>query len=203
MANAADKQALLKLRQATGAGLVDIQNALTEAQGDETKAMELLRTRGLAKALKKQDRETHEGVIHAYVHSNGRVGAMVEVACETDFVARNDDFQAFVHDVAMQIAAANPLYLTVDDVPQEVKEKEMQLSREEMETSGKLQGKNEDMVKKILEGKLTKYYADACLLEQTMIKDDAMTVSDAVVAISAKVGEKVVIKRFARYGIGE
>lgn len=197
------KQALLKLRQSTGAGMVDIQKALTEAGGDENKAADILRTKGLAKALKKQDRETREGLVHAYVHSNGRVGTLVEIACETDFVARNDDFQTFAHEVAMQIAAANPLYLSIEDVPQEVKEKEMQLSREEMETSGKLQGKTEDMVIKILEGKLVKYYADACLLEQSMIKDETVKVSDAIAAITAKVGEKIVIKRFVRFAIGE
>src|SRR3989338_6899550 len=151
------KELIISLRQATGAGIVEIKKALEEADGDKTKAIEILRKRGQAKAVKKQERETHDGLVHAYVHSNGRVGALVEIACETDFVARNDDFKTFTHDVAMQAAAANPLYLTADDVPEEIKEKEMQIYREEMASSGKLKGKNEDMIVKILEGKLQKY----------------------------------------------
>ena len=197
------KNLIISLRQSTGAGIVEIHKALEESGGDEAQALDILRKRGQAKAMKKQDRETRDGLVHAYVHSNGRVGALVEIACETDFVARNDDFKIFTHDVAMQVAAANPLYLTADDVSEEVKEKEMQIYREEMASSGKLKGKNEDMIVKILEGKLQKYYQDACLLDQPLIKDDTRTVRDALTEISAKVGEKVEIKRFVRFGLGE
>lgn len=197
------KDLIVRLRQSTGAGIVEIQKAVAEADGDEAKAVELLRKRGQAKALKKQDREAHEGVVHAYVHANGRVGAMVEVACETDFVARNQDFQNFVHDVAMQVAAANPLYLAPEDVPQEMREKEAQIYREEMESAGKLKGKTDEMIEKILAGKLQKFYQDSCLLEQTSIKDDSQTIRDLLISISAKVGEKIEIKRFCRFAIGE
>ncbi|KKU48056.1 elongation factor Ts [Candidatus Uhrbacteria bacterium RIFCSPLOWO2_12_FULL_46_10] len=197
------KEIIISLRQATGAGIVEIKKSLEEAGGDKTKAVEILRKRGQAKAVKKQERETHDGIVHAYVHSNDRVGVLVEVACETDFVARNEDFKNFVHHVAMQVAAANPLYLKIEDIPEEVKEKELQLYREEMENAGKLKGKDEEMVKKILEGKLSKYYADACLLEQVSIKDDNMTIREMVDEITAKTGEKIEIKRFVRYAIGE
>ena len=191
------------MRQATGAGVVEIQKALIEAGGDKDLAIDILRKRGQVKAMKKQGRETREGIIHAYVHANGRVGALVEVACETDFVARNEDFKNFAHELTMQITAANPLYLTTDDVPEEVKEKESQLYREEMQNAGKLKGKDEMMIKKILDGKLSKYYADACLMEQTYIKDDGVTIRELVEQITAKTGEKIEIKRFARYAIGE
>ena len=191
------------MRQATGAGVVEIQKALIEAGGDKDFAIDILRKRGQVKAMKKQGRETREGIIHAYIHANGRVGALVEVACETDFVARNEDFKNFAHELTMQITAANPLYLTTDDVPEEVKEKESQLYREEMQNAGKLKGKDEMMIKKILDGKLSKYYADACLMEQTYIKDDGVTIRELVEQITAKTGEKIEIKRFVRYAIGE
>lgn len=197
------KELIISLRELTGAGIVEIKKALEEADGDQEKAVDILRKRGKMKALKKQERKTHEGIVHAYVHANGRVGALVEVACETDFVARNEDFKNFVHEVAMQVTAANPLYVSKEDIPEEVKEKELQFYREEMESTGKLKGKNEEMVQKILEGKLSKYYADACLLEQVSIKDDSVTIREMVEQIIAKTGEKVEIKRFARYAIGE
>ena len=197
------KDLIVSLRQSTGAGIVEIQKALVEANGDKNKAVEILRRRGAAKAIKRQERETREGVVHAYVHTNGRVGAMVEVACETDFVARNEDFKSFVHEVAMQVAAANPLYLKIEDVQKEVKEKELQLYREELEMAGKLKGKSEEMINKILEGKLAKYYADACLLEQVSIKDDSLTIREMVEQITAKTGEKIEIRRFVRFAIGE
>lgn len=197
------KELIISLRQSTGAGIVEIQKALSEANGDKNKAVEILRKRGAAKAVKRQERETREGIVHAYVHSNGRVGALVEVACETDFVARNEDFKSFVHEVAMQVAAANPLYLKIEDVPEEVKEKELQLYHEELDGAGKLKGKSEEMINKILEGKLTKYYQDACLLEQLSIKDDSVSIREMVEQITAKTGEKVEIKRFVRFAIGE
>ncbi len=197
------KELVLSLRQQTGAGIVDIQKALEEAGDDEAKAIEILRKRGQAKALKKQDRETREGLVSAYIHANGRVGAMIELLCETDFVARNEDFKTFARELAMHVAASNPLYLSPEDVPEEVKEKEVQIYKEEMESSGKLKGKNEEMIEKILEGKLQKYYADACLLEQVSIKEEDRTIRELVADMTAKIGEKVVIKRFQRFAIGE
>lgn len=193
----------MALRQLTGAGINDIQAALTEANGDQEKALEILRVRGQAKALKKQDRETKEGLVASYIHSNGRVGTLVELACETDFVARNEDFKNFARELAMHVAASNPLYLAPEDVPQEVKEKEMQLYREEMQENGKLEGKNEEMIAKILEGKLQKFYTDACLLSQASIKDDSMTIADLIAQMTAKVGEKIAVKRFTRFALGE
>lgn len=197
------KEAVLSLRQQTGAGIVEIQKALEEAGGDEAKAIEILRKKGVAKALKKQDRETKDGIVASYIHANGRVGAMVEIACETDFVSRNDEFKAFARELAMQVAAANPLYLSPEDVPEEVKEKEKQIYREEMESTGKLAGKADDMVEKILDGKLNKYFTDACLLEQASIKDEERTIKDLVAEMTAKVGEKIVVKRFSRFALGE
>lgn len=197
------KEAVLSLRQQTGAGIVEIQKALEEAGGDETKAIEILRVKGQAKALKKQDRETKEGLVASYIHANGRVGSIVELLCETDFVARNEDFKAFARELAMHVAASNPLYLTIEDVPEEVREKEAQIYKEEMASSGKLEGKSDDMIKKILDGKLQKYYADACLMEQASIKDEERTIKDLVAEMTAKIGEKVVIKRFQRFAIGE
>ena len=195
------KQSVISLRQQTGAGVVDIQKALEEADGDETKAIEILRKKGAAKALKKQDRETHDGAVAAYIHANHRVGAMVELACETDFVARNQEFKDFARELAMQVAASNPLYLAPEDVPEDVKEKERQIYREELQSQGKLAGKSEDMIKKIIEGKLQKYYADACLLEQASIKDEGKVIKDMVAALTAKIGEKIVIKRFSRFAL--
>ena len=197
------KEAVLSLRQATGAGIVDIQKALTEANGDEAKAIEILRVRGQAKAAKKQDRETKEVIVASYIHANGRVGAIVELNCETDFVARNEDFKNFAREVAMHITAANPLYISPSDVPEEVREKEAQIYKEEMESQGKLKGKTDEMVQKILDGKLQKYYSDACLLEQTSIKDDGVTIGELLIQLTAKVGEKIVLKRFSRFGLGE
>jgi len=196
------KQAIIELRQITGAGITDIQSALEEANGDKVKALELLRKRGQAKAQKKQNRETKEGVVHAYVHSNGRVGVLVEVACETDFVARNDDFKNFVHDLSLQIAAANPIYVNVDAVSPEVIEKEKSIIRGQLETDGKTKGKPEEMINKIIEGKLAKFYSDEVLLEQASIKDETLTIKDLLTEITAKVGEKIEIKRFVRYSIG-
>lgn len=194
---------IVALRRETGAGMNDIHKALQEANGDQDKALELLRKRGQAKALKKQDRATTEGLIHTYVHGNGRVGVMVEVACETDFVARNEDFQQFVHDVALQVAATDPRYLSAEDVPEEVKTNELALARERLATEGKLAGKDEAIVAKILEGSFAKFIEADVLLEQPSIKDDTQKVKDLLVAITAKVGENVKIKRFVRYAIGQ
>lgn len=196
------KEALIELRKSTGAGIADITKALEEADGDTTKALELLRMRGIAKAAKKQDREANEGLVASYIHANGRVGVLVEVACETDFVARNEDFKAFVYEIALHIAGANPLYLHEEDVPQEVIDKEKEIYKEQMNTDGKLSGKTEEMIAQILEGKIKKYFADTVLLAQESIKDESKTIADLVTEATAKMGEKIEIRRFARYAIG-
>ncbi|PJE75629.1 elongation factor Ts [Candidatus Uhrbacteria bacterium CG10_big_fil_rev_8_21_14_0_10_48_11] len=197
------KETIVALRRETGAGISDIHKALEEAGGDQAKALELLKKRGQAKALKKQDRETSEGIVHAYVHGNGRVGVLIEVACETDFVARNEDFQSFVHDIALQVAATNPRYLSVEDIPEEVKAKELSLAKERLEEEGKLAGKDATIIDKILEGSFAKFVEAEALLAQSSIKEESQTIKDLLVAITAKVGENVQIKRFTRYEIGQ
>lgn len=192
-----DTKTISELRARTGAGMVDCKNALTEAGGDADRAAELLRAKGIAKADKKGERKTKEGLIHAYIHGNGKVGALVEVLCETDFVARTDQFQEFVHDVAMQVAAANPLYLTREDIPAEVLEKERELAMAEFAGSGKPQ----QVIEKIAEGKLAKYYEETCLLNQRFIKDEDKTMGELLKETIAKTGENTQIRRFVRFAL--
>lgn len=193
----ADAKTVMRLREMTGAGIMDAKGALEETGGDLEKAAELLRKKGIVKAEKKGDRATSEGLIHAYVHSNNKVGAMVEVLCETDFVARNEQFQSFVHDLAMHIVAANPLYVHPDDVPAAVLEKEKQLYVEEVAGSGK----PAEIVEKIVAGKLEKYLSDVCLLKQPFIKDEDLTVEELIKSVTAKVGENIKVKRFVRMSL--
>lgn len=186
-----------KLREATGAGMMDAKGALEEAKGDFDKAIEVLRKKGLAKAAKKADRSAENGVIESYVHGD-KIGVLVEINCETDFVARTDDFKAFTHDVAMHIAAANPLYVDIADIPEEVIEKEKSLIAEEVAGSGK----PAEHADKIVEGKLNKWYEEVCLLKQPFVKDPDQTMEDLTKALIAKLGENIVIKRFARMELG-
>lgn len=193
----ADAKIVMQLREITGAGIMDAKGALEETGGNLEQAAELLRKKGIVKAEKKGDRATSEGLIHAYVHSNNKVGAMVEVLCETDFVARNDQFQSFVHDLAMHIVASNPLYVQPSDVPAEVLEKEKQLYVEEVAGSGK----PAEIVEKIVAGKLDKYLSDICLLKQPFIKDEDMTVEELIKGVTAKIGENIKVKRFVRMSL--
>ncbi len=193
----ADAKTVMQLREITGAGIMDAKGALEETGGNLEQAAELLRKKGIVKAEKKGDRATSEGLIHAYVHSNNKVGAMVEVLCETDFVARNDQFQSFVHDLAMHIVASNPLYVQPSDVPAEVLEKEKQLYVEEVAGSGK----PAEIVEKIVAGKLDKYLSDICLLKQPFIKDEDMTVEELIKGVTAKIGENIKVKRFVRMSL--
>ncbi len=187
-----------ELREQTGAGVVECKNALDEAGGDIEKAIEILRKKGEIKAAKKSaERTAKEGLVHAYVHANGKVGAMVLVSCETDFVARNEEFQAFVHDLAMQIAATNPLYLKPEDVPEEVIAKEKEMYLEELRG----QEKPPAVVEKILVGKLEKYFEDICLLKQPFVKDEDITVEELINQKIAKIGEKIEVKKFVRLQI--
>ena len=190
-----------ELREKTGAGMMDCKAALEEAGGDLDKAVELLRKKGLAQAAKRAGRVAKDGIIGHYIHMGGKVGVLVEVNCETDFVARTPDFQQLVKDVAMQVAAANPTYVSREDVPGEVLEKEREIYREQM--AG--QKKPPQVMDKIIEGKLEKFYAESCLLEQPFIKDSSgkTMVKDLVDQATAKLGERVLVKRFARFQVGE
>ncbi len=193
----ADAKLVMQLREQTGAGILDAKKALEESGDDLMKAAELLRKKGAVKAASKSDRETHEGVVHAYIHAGGKVGAMVEILCETDFVARNEQFRDFVHDIAMHVAAANPLYLKPEDVPEEVIEKEKEIAKEQM--AG--ENKPANIVEKILEGKVNKYFQETCLLKQSFVKDDSVTIEELVKGQIAKIGENIQIKRFVRFSL--
>lgn len=187
-----------ELREKTGAGILDCQNALKESGNDLEKAIEHLRQKGLATAQKKAGRETNEGTIAAYIHPGSRIGVLVEVNCETDFVARNEEFQAFVKDLALQIAAASPSYVKREDVPVSVVEKEKAI----YQAQAKEMGKPEAAWAKIVEGKLEKFYQESCLLEQTFIKDPTTTIKDLLTQKIAKIGENISVRRFTRYQLG-
>ena len=188
-----------ELRERTGAGMMDCKKALQDANGDIEKAIELLRERGLAAAAKKTGRIAAEGIVDSYIHFGGKFGVLVEVNCETDFVAKTDDFKSFVRDIAMHIAAANPQYLSRDDVPQEVVEKEREILR--IQTLN--EGKPEKIVDKIVDGRINKFYKEVCLLEQPYVRDPDKTVQDVVMETIAKFGENINIRRFTRYEMGE
>ncbi|HHU64330.1 MAG TPA: translation elongation factor Ts [Clostridiales bacterium] len=188
-----------ELRERTGAGMMDCKKALTEVNGDMEKAIELLREKGLAAAAKKAGRIAAEGIVDSYIHGDGRIGVLVEVNCETDFVAKTDEFKTFVKDMAMQIAAANPLYIKREDVPDEVIEKE----REIIKAQALNEGKPEKVIDKIVEGRLEKYYKEVCLLEQPFIKDTDKSVKDILTEKIATIGENINIRRFVRYERGE
>jgi elongation factor Ts len=191
-------QQIKELRQETGAGVLDCKEALEANNGDFEKAVAYLREKGAAAAAKRSAREADEGVIGSYIHAGSKVGALIEVNCETDFVARTDDFQALAHDLAMQVVAAKPLYLTAEDIPAEVLEKEKEKVREEMQDSGK----PDAIIERIVEGKLKKFYEETCLMEQAFIKDTALSVKELVQEKNAKLGENIVVRRFARLEIG-
>ena len=193
-----DTKLITQLRARTGAGIVDCREALEEANGDMEKAVELLRKKGAIKAAKKgAERQASEGLIGSYIHANGRIGVLVEVNCETDFVARNADFQSLVKDLAMHIAAANPSYLKPEDVPAAELEKERDVYREQL----KNEGKPAEMLDKIIEGKLSKYYQEVCLLKQAFVKDDKISIEQLIEQAILKIGEKIQISRFTRYEI--
>ncbi len=187
-----------ELREATNAGMMDCKKALTECEGDMEKAVEYLRKKGIASAAKKEGRATSQGIVGSYIHMGGKVGVLVEVACETDFVARTDDFQDFVHNLAMHIAAASPVAVTRDEVDATVIEKEKEIYREQM----KNEGKPDHIIDKIVDGKVDKYYSEIVLLEQKYVKDPDMTIEDYLKSIIGKLGENMQIKRFARFQIG-
>ncbi|HVS52380.1 MAG TPA: translation elongation factor Ts [Opitutaceae bacterium] len=189
-------QTVAELREKTGAGLLDCKKALTEANGNMEEAITILRKKGAASAAKKAERATKEGLIHSYIHVGGKVGVMIEVNCETDFVARNDGFKAFVNDLCLQIAAASPLYVGRDEVT------EAELAKERDIAAAQVQGKPPAAVQKIVEGKLEKYYSTVCLLDQPFVKQPEKTVKEMLTEQIAKIGENIQVRRFIRYQLG-
>lgn len=196
---AISSEQIKQLREQTGAGVLDCKRALDETGGNFDKAVEILRNKGLAAAAKKADREASEGLIGNYVHMGSKVAAIVEVNCESDFVARTEQFQTLTRDLAMQVVATRPLYVRREEVPADEVEKQRAVYREELVDSGK----PADIVEKIIEGKLDKYFKEVCLLEQPFIKDGGVAVGDLVTASIAKLGENIVVRRFARLEVGE
>ncbi|BCA53689.1 Elongation factor Ts [Nitrospira sp. KM1] len=196
---AGSSQLVKELREKTGAGILDCQKALQENGDDVEKAIDYLRQKGLAAAQKKAGRETNQGLIHAYIHMGGKIGVLIEVNCETDFVARNEEFKGFVNDLALQVAAAKPQYVRREDVPAATVEKERSI----FEGQAKEMGKPPAAWPKIIEGKLEKFYQESCLLEQAFIKDPAVTVKELLSQKIAKIGENMNIRRFTRYQLGE
>lgn len=188
-----------ELRSKTGAGIMDCKQALKECDGDTAKAVDFLRKKGLATAQKRSARETSEGVIQSYIHMGGKIGVLVEINCESDFVAKNEDFQEFAKNVAMHVAAINPLGLQKEDITEDVVERERAIYKEQALEMGK----PEKMIDKIVDGKIEKFYKDSCLMSQAYIKDPKITIEDLLNSLIAKIGENIKIKRFARFQIGE
>jgi len=195
--------AVKALREKTGAGMMDCKKALIEADGNEERANEILRERGLASAKKKEGRVASEGVVGSYIHMGGKVGVLVEVNCETDFVARGEEFQQLVKDIAMHIAAAEPRYVSRDEVTSDVLDKERDIARKQAQNDPKNANKPEQVIDKIVEGRLNKFYEEFVLLDQPFIKEASQTVGEMVTEKVAKTGEKITIRRFARYKMGE
>jgi elongation factor Ts len=188
-----------ELREATAAGILDCRKALESADGDFDKAVDYLREKGLAKAAKRSDREASEGVLELYSHGNGRVGVMVEVNCETDFVARSEAFRKFAHEIALQIAAAAPAYIRKEDVPAEVLEHEREIAR----VRALEEGKPAPVIERIVDGRIEKYYDEACLLRQPYIRDEQVTIEKLLAQNIGSIGENIVIRRFVRWEVGE
>jgi len=196
---AVDMTVLKELREKTQAGIADCKKALEACDGDMAKAVDFLREKGLSTAVKKSGRIASEGVVESYIHGNGRIGVLIEVNCETDFVARNDIFKQFVRDMAMQIAASQPLYIAKEDVPAEALEREANV----LKAQALNEGKPEKIVEKIVEGRMSKYYEDFCLLEQSFVKEPEVKVKDVLTQTIAKLNENIKIRRFVRYEMGE
>ena len=190
---------IAELRAKTGIGMMECKKALVEAGGDEGKAIDILKKKGALRAMKRADRETNAGIVESYVHTNGQVGVLVEVLAETDFVAKNDEFKAFAHDVALHIAAMNPKYVSVDQVPADEKEK----ARADFVEQVAVSGKPKEIADKIVEGKVSKHFDEICLLSQPFVKDPSITINDLLTEKISKIGEKITISRFCRFEVGE
>ncbi len=188
-----------ELREATGAGVLEAKKALEATSGDFDKAVDLLREKGAARAAKRAERAASEGIIELYAHPGNRVGVMLELNCETDFVGRNEEFRNLAHDLALHIAAMGPRYLTREEVPQAELDRELDVLR----AQAKAEGKPDNIVEKIVQGRLAKFYEEFCLLEQPFVKDDSIKISDMVTDVIRKTGENIIIRRFARYELGE
>ena len=188
-----------ELREKTGAGMMDCKNALKESGGDMEKAVEILRKKGIAKAEKKASREVRDGLIHAYIHPGDKLGVLVEVNCETDFVAKTDEFKDFVHNLAMHIAASNPISIDRETAPKDIVDREMRIYKEQAAESGK----PENILEKIATGKMEKFYAENVLMEQAYIRDPEKSIKDYQTEVVAKIGENISIRRFVRYQIGD
>ncbi len=187
-----------KLRDLTGAGMQDCKNALIEFNGDLEKSIEALRKRGIAKASKKMDRETSQGVVSSYIHHGGQIGSLVELNCETDFVARNEEFISLAKEIAVQVAAMNPISISIEDLDPSIVEKEKEIIKEQL----KNEGKPDHIIEKIIEGKLQKFYEEVCLLKQPFYKDQEKKVEDYIKEYISKFGENIKVSRFARYQVG-
>lgn len=196
-------KAVMALRQKTGAGMMECKAALTEANGDETQAIEILRKKGMATADKKSSRVTAEGAVGSYIHMGGKVGVMVEINCESDFVARGEEFQQLVKDVAMHIAATDPRYLNREEVPADTLDKEREILMEQLKNDPKNASKPEDVLNKIIEGRLNKYYEENVLLDQPFVKDPSKTIGELVKEKVASIKENISVRRFTRYKMGE
>jgi elongation factor Ts len=196
---AVDMELVKKLREQTGISILECKKAVEEAKGDLALAAEILRKKGFEKAKSKASRATNQGAVGAYIHMNGKIGVLVELGCETDFVAKNEDFLGLIKDIAMQVAAMNPRYISEKDVPAAVLEKEKEIYREQLKGSGKPAA----IIEKIVEGKLGKFYAEACLLQQNFFKDEKLTIEKLIAEKIHKTGENIVVKRFVRYQAGE
>ena len=195
--------AVKQLREKTGAGMMECKNALVEAGGSEDKAIDILRTRGLASAKKREGRIAAEGIVSSYIHMGGKVGVLVEVNCETDFVARSDEFQQLVKDIAMHIAAAEPRFVSSAEVPADAVEKEREIAKAQAKNDPKNASKPDQVIDKIVEGRLNKFYEETVLLDQPFVKDPSKTVGELVTEKVAKTGERITIRRFTRYKMGE
>jgi elongation factor Ts len=195
--------AIKALREKTGAGMMECKKALTEAGGNEEQAVEILRKRGLASAKKKEGRIAAEGVVGSYIHMGGKVGVLVEVNCETDFVARTDEFQQLVRDIAMHVAAAEPRFVSREEVPSDALDKEREIARAQAKNDPKNANKPDQVIDKIVEGRLNKFYEEAVLLDQPFVKDPAKTVGDLLTEKIAATGERITVRRFTRYKMGE
>ncbi|MCP4213283.1 MAG: elongation factor Ts [bacterium] len=196
---AVDLALVKKLREQTGIGILECKKAVAEAGNDLEKAGELLRKKGFAKAKSKASRATNQGAIGSYIHTNGRIGVLLELGCETDFVAKNEDFLQLRKDICMQIAAMNPKYVSEKEIPAEILDKEKDIYREQMKNSGK----PEKIIESIVEGKLKKFYSEVCLIHQAFFKEDKKSIDDIIAEKIHKLGENIIVKRFIRYEVGE
>ncbi len=194
---------VMTLREMSGAGMMDCKKALVETDGDMEKAMDYLREKSLAASAKKASRIAAEGIVDSYIHLGGKIGVLVEVNCETDFVAKNEDFKVLVHDIAMHIAASKPTCISKDEVNQDEIEHEKTIIREQAMNDEKLKNKPAAIIDKMVDGRIEKYYKEVCLLEQPFVKDPDLTVAQVISAATAKIGEKISVRRFVRYEMGE